>query len=175
MKRVPIGQILLEEGTVSGRQLRAGLDWQKRWGGRLGNALVHLGMLKELELVRALARQVGIPVIDLSAREVDPEVLRLVPRKLIESRSVLPVQLLSEHRRGPLLVATSDPLDLHALDEVAFASGKLVRPMLAPRTQIDVAIARYMGRDRLDAVELPPEPIGEMELVQQLRAQQYWN
>jgi type IV pilus assembly protein PilB len=175
MKRVPIGQILLEEGTVSGRQLRAGLDWQKRWGGRLGNALVHLGMLKELELVRALARQVGMPVIDLSAREVDPEVLRLVPRKLIESRSVLPVQLLSEHRRGPLLVATSDPLDLQALDEVAFASGKLVRPMLAPRTQIDVAIARYLGRGRLDAVELPPEPIGEMELVQPVRAQQYWN
>ncbi len=175
MKRVPIGQILLEDGTVSGRQLRAGLDWQKRWGGRLGNALVHLGMLKEPELVRALARQVGIPVIDLNAREIDPEALRLVPRKIIETRSVLPVQLLSEHRRGPLLVATSDPLDLHALDEVAFASGKMVRPMLAPRSQIDVAIARYLGRGRPDALELPPEPVGEMELVQPVRTQHFWN
>jgi len=175
MKRVPIGQILLEEGMLSGRQLRAGLDWQKRWGGRLGNALVHLGMLKEPELVRALARQVGLPVIDLSARPVDPEVLRLVPRKIIESRRVLPIQLLSEHRRGPLLVATSDPLDLHALDEVAFASGKLVRPMLASRSQLDVAIARYMGTGRPDALELPPEPVGEMELVQPVRAQHFWN
>jgi hypothetical protein len=175
MKRIPIGQILVEEGAIDGRQLRAGLDWQRRRGGRIGGALLHLGMVDEAAVVRALGVQLGIPVIDLSTRAVDRDVLRLVPARIIETRRVLPVELLSETRRGPLVVATSDPLDLTALDEVAFASGKAVRPVLAPRVHIDVAIGQLLGRHHPDALEIPAEPVEEMELVQPVRAQRFWN
>lgn len=175
MKRVPIGQILVHGGAIDARQLRAGLDWQKRWGGRLGNALLHLGLVKESELVSALGKQFEIPVVDLAARDVPADVLLLVPARIVQGRGVLPLELLSECRRGPLLVATSDPLDVPAMDEVAFASGKLVRPVLASKSQLEVAIARALGRGRPDALELPPEPIEEMELVQPLRPASYWN
>jgi type IV pilus assembly protein PilB len=175
MKRVPIGQLLVQGGAIDARQLRAGLDWQKRWGGRIGHALLHLGLVKETDLVRALGRQFEIPVVDLTARNVPAEVLLLVPQRIVEGRHVLPLELLSECRRGPLLLATSDPLDVVALDEVAFASGKLVRPMLASRTQLEVAIARHLGHGHPTAVELPPEPLGEMELVQPLRPASFWN
>jgi type IV pilus assembly protein PilB len=176
MKRVPIGQILLEDGAIDGRQLRAGLDWQKRWGGRLGNALMHLGLVKEGALVNALGRQLHVPVIDLTGRTVEESVLRLVPARIVEERKLLPVELLSETRRGPLLVATSDPLDVTGLDDAAFASGKAVRPLLAARSQLEVAIARNLGRRHPEALELPPEPVGEMDLVQPLsRDTRYWN
>jgi hypothetical protein len=101
--------------------------------------------------------------------------LRLVPARIIEARRVMPVQLLSEIRRGPLLVATSDPLDMSALDEVAFAADKVVRPALASKAQIDVAISRLLRRGRPEALELPPEPLEQMELVQQVRPQRFWN
>jgi hypothetical protein len=39
MKRVPIGQLLIQGGAIDTRQLRAGLEWQKRRGGRIGHAL----------------------------------------------------------------------------------------------------------------------------------------
>jgi type IV pilus assembly protein PilB len=175
MKREPIGQILVKDGAIDARQLRAGLDWQKRCGGRLGNALLHLGLVKETDLVHALGRQFEIPVVDLTYREVPAEVLLLVPQRIVEGRGVLPIELLSEVRRGPLLVATSDPLDLHAMDEVAFASGKLVRPVLASRSQLQVAIGRALGRGHGPALDLPPEPLGEMELVQPIRPSSYWN
>ena len=175
MNRVPIGQILVERGSINGRQLRAGLDWQRRRGGRLGGALVHLGMVDEAAVIVALGLQLGIPVIDLAGRNIDREVLRLVPESVMQSRRVLPVELLKETRRGPLVVATSDPLDMAALDEVAFVSGKLVRPVLAPNAQIDVAIARFLGLGRPDALDLPPEPLEEMELVEQMRPQRFWN
>jgi type IV pilus assembly protein PilB len=168
MNRVPIGQILVERGSIDGRQLRAGLDWQRRRGGRLGGALVHLGMVDEAAVIAALGLQLGIPVIDR-------EVLRLVPESVIQSRRVLPVELLTETRRGPLVVATSDPLDMAALDEVAFVSGKLVRPVLVSNAQIDIAIARFLGLGRPDALDLPPEPLEEMELVEQMRPQRFWN
>lgn len=175
MKRVPIGQILVEQGSIDGRQLRAGLDWQRRRGGRIGGALLHLGMVDEASLVRALGTQLEIPVIDLATRPVDRDVLRLVPARVIETRRVLPVELLSETRRGPLVVATSDPLDVIALDEVAFASGKAVRAVLASKLQIDVAIGQLLGRSTPDALEMPAEPLEAMELVQPLVAQRFWN
>jgi len=175
MKRVPIGQILVHGGAIDARQLRAGLDWQKRWGGRIGHALLHLGLVKETDLVRALGSQFEIPVVDLAGRDVPAEVLLLVPPRILEGRGVLPLELLSVCRRGPLLVATSDPLDLAAMDEVAFASGKLVRPVLATKSQLEVAIARHLGRGHPTAVDLPPEPLGEMELVQPLRTASFWN
>jgi type IV pilus assembly protein PilB len=175
MKRVPIGQILVEGGSIDGRQLRAGLDWQRRRGGRIGSALVHLGMTDEGAVVRALGVQLGIPVIDLASHTVDRDMLRLVPARIIEERRVMPVRLLSEMRRGPLLVATSDPLDMSALDEVAFAADKMVRPALASRAQIDVAISRLLRRGRPEALDLPPEPLEDMELVQQVRPQRFFS
>jgi type IV pilus assembly protein PilB len=175
VKRVPIGQILVEQGAIDGRQLRAGLDWQRRRGGRIGGALLHLGMVEESALIAALGLQLGVPVIDLSTRAVDRDVLRLVPERIIEARRVLPVELLSESRRGPLLVATSDPLDMSTLDEVAFVSGKAIRPVLASRAQIDVAIAQLLGRGHHAALDLPPEPLGKMELVQPVGPMRFWN
>jgi type IV pilus assembly protein PilB len=175
MRRIQIGQILVQDGAIDARQLRAGLDWQKRWGGRIGHALLHLGLVKETDLVRALGSQFEIPVVDLTSRNVPAEVLLLVPQRIVEGRSVLPLELLAECRRGPLLVATSDPLDLDAMDEIAFASGKLVRPVLASRSQLEVAIARHLGRGQRTELELPPEPIGEMELVQPVRTASFWN
>jgi type IV pilus assembly protein PilB len=175
MKRVPIGQLLIQSGSIDTRQLRAGLDWQKRRGGRLGHALVNLGLVNETEVLWALGRQFEIPIVDLSARNVPADVLLLVPQKIIEGRRVLPLELLSECRRGPLLVATSDPLDLEALDEVAFASGKLVRAVLATKTQLEVAIARYLGRAHPSELDMPPEPLEEMELVHLERPTRFWN
>jgi hypothetical protein len=58
---------------------------------------------------------------------------------------------------------------------VAFVSGKLVRPVLATKAQIDIAISRLLGLGRTDALDLPPEPLEEMELVQPIRAQRFWN
>jgi type IV pilus assembly protein PilB len=175
MERVLIGQLLLQGGAIDARQLRVGLDWQKRRGGRLGHALVHLGLVQETDLVRALGRQFQIPVVDLAGRSVAAEVLLLVPRRIVEGRCVLPLELLSECRRGPLLVATSDPLDLAAMDEVAFASGKLVRPVLAAKDQLEAAISRHLGRGRPDAIDLPAAALEDMQLVQPLRPGAFWN
>jgi type IV pilus assembly protein PilB len=91
---------------------------------------------------------------------VAPEVVQLVPEKLIRRRRVFPVAIAAQTRRGPLVVATAEPQDLATLDEVAFATGMIVKPVLASARAIDRLVARHLDEAaprRYDGVELPPD------------------
>jgi len=160
-----IGDILVREGRIDFQQLRAAIAWQRRWGVKLGSALLALGYLDERSLMGVLSRQLGIPEVVVNGREVPGEVIRLVPERILRERRVLPIALLVEPRRGTLLLATSDPLDVALLDDVAFASGRAVRPLLAPASDIDRALARHLdGWQFRVPVELPPESMEDLEL-----------
>jgi len=163
--QVLIGEILVDGGRIDLQQLRSALAWQRRWGGRLGHALLALGWLDERALAAALSRQLGVAQVDLDGLEVPETVIRLVPERIQRARGVMPVSLLAESRRGPLLLATSDPLDVVALDEVAFASGKRVRPLLAAPSDIVRAHGRHLDGWRFRVpVDLPPDGISEWDV-----------
>jgi type IV pilus assembly protein PilB len=166
MARMRIGEMLVDMGRLDSVQLQVALAHQRQWGGRLGHAIVQLGFLQEGTLLDALAAQLGVPFIELGAREIEPKVLALVPRKLVVARRVLPLELRTETRRGPLLVALADPADLGVIDEIAFVTGLAVKPALAAEADLDRAIERHYGvaarrpgapgdGGRAEAIELP--------------------
>jgi type IV pilus assembly protein PilB len=162
MARIRIGEMLMRQGRIDELQLQSALAHQSRWGGRLGNAVVHLGFLDEATVLEVLGEQLGTPFIVIGARPVEPSVLALIPAKLIRGRRVLPLAKLAESRRGPLLVALASPGDLGVIDEISFASGLDVRPVLATEADLDQAIARLLGArpdtaGRRSSVELPDD------------------
>lgn len=167
--RARIGQLLIQQGRIDSWQLQSALAHQQRWGGRLGEALVGMGFVSEPVVLAEVARQHGVPYLALGDRHVPPAIVRLVPERLVRARKVFPIALGSQSRRGPLVVATSEPQNLAVLDEVAFATGLLVKPVLAGDRDIERAIARHLGG--LDpaagqgAVELPRERLGPMQVV----------
>jgi type IV pilus assembly protein PilB len=168
MARVPLGRILVEDGQINEAQLRSAISHQDRWGSRIGESLVSLGYVSEIAMLAALGRQLGVPHIVIGDRMIPRAILQLVPEQLIRTRHVFPVALRNEHRNaGPLVVAVTDPADINCLDDVAFASGMDVRPVLAGTADVDRAIARHFEGLR-DAspqpIELPPDP-GPMHLV----------
>lgn len=144
-QRPQIGELLVKQGRIDALQLRSALAHQRQWGGRLGRALVALGFVTEQVLLQAVAEQLGIPFVEIGARPIPPRVVQLVPERLVRSRNVVPLELLSESRRGPLVVAFSDPYNLATLDEVAFATGLSVRPVLAAEADVAAAITRLLG------------------------------
>jgi hypothetical protein len=78
----------------------------------------------------------------------------------MRARHVIALERLAEHRRGPLVIAFSDPENLTAIDEIAFVTGLDVKPVLASEWDIDQAISRHIGeRITLRDVEVPEEPI----------------
>jgi type IV pilus assembly protein PilB len=159
--------MLVQQGRLDGAQLESALAHQRRWGGRLGRAIVHLGFMREDALLQAVGQQLGVPFVEIGARFVPQHVLQLVPQKLIRGRRVLPLARLSEGKRGPLVVALADPANLVALDEIAFATGMQVKPVLASEADLEQAISRLVDgvaptgpshfTSRADAIDLPED------------------
>src|SRR5674536_268437 len=86
-----LGEILVSEGYVSQEDLGIALTEQSERGQSLGRVLVELGMLSEVQLVSALAAQVGMDFIELSDYPVDRVAVALLPTALCRRHTVLAV------------------------------------------------------------------------------------
>src|SRR5262245_8608870 len=141
-KTFRLGDLLVAGGVITPQQLEEALTYQRTKGGRLGVCLIKLGYLTEDVLHSVLTRQFGVALADLSHSEVDPEVVKLLPRELAVRYQVIPVK-----RTGNVLsVALNDPNDVVVLDELRFRTGyKVIQPLLARESQIREAIDKYYG------------------------------
>lgn len=90
----------------------------------------------------ALARQYGVPVVNLDQVKSEQEALALVPRDVALKHRILPLVL-----AGPstLIVAFADPSDIAAVDDVRFITGRNVEPVVAEEDQLRDAIVRRYG------------------------------
>lgn len=138
-----LGEVLLEEGLVTEAQLLAALDESMASGGSLGRTLVEIGVLTENQLVRALAAQVGMQFVDLDEHPVDKNAVILVPGALCRRYTVLPIAI----ENGALVLATADPGNVMAVDDVRTVSGRHVIPVIASYDNLTRAIDRFVRAD----------------------------
>jgi type IV pilus assembly protein PilB len=154
-----IGELLLREKRVSPQQLAQAQEEAKRSGKRLGIALTKLGYVKDQELTQLVARQYSLQTINLAEVEVDPAILKLIPKEICHKHQVLPIQ-----RKGAtLVVAMSDPANIYAIDELKFLTQYNIEPVVASDQQLEDALGRYfdkgpdldamMGEFDVDAVD----------------------
>ena len=166
MARVRIGEMLVQRGLIDAAQLQSALAHQRRWGGRIGRSIVQLGFMQEQALLRNVGEQMGVPFLEIGDREIPPAILALVPERLVRTRRALPIERILTDKRGPLVVALADPWNLEILDELAFATGMAIQPVLAAEGDLDRAIARLLDgvirgepgfHAREDAIDLPED------------------
>jgi type IV pilus assembly protein PilB len=124
--------------------------------------LVEYNLADAREIAIAASQEFGAPLLDLDAVQPDFEIVRLVSEKTLRKHRVLPLV-----KRGKrLFVAVSDPTNLHALDEVKFATGlsveaivveedKLDKLLTKSLEQVDTAMPELAGEDfELDSLEV---------------------
>jgi len=141
-----LGEILLEKRVVTAQALEEALDMQRTTGERLGRVLVHLGYVSEQVLVEALAGQLAVAYVYLDGLPVDPELVRSVPEKLIRRHKAVAL-----HRDGNRLrVAMSDPVNVTAVDDLRLVSGCEIDSVLAPESELDLVIRKYVGFPELE-------------------------
>src|SRR4029077_12783045 len=115
-------------------------------GGRgkpLGRLLIEAGTISEAELVRTLARQVGLEFVDLSDRAVDGSVAALVSESLARRYQAVPIGW----DEGRLVVAMADPSNVFAVDDIRTITGAEGKVVVGTRTAILEVIERHQRLD----------------------------
>ncbi len=125
--RPRLGRILEEKFNLVESKLEEALAYQQDKGGRLGEVLLHLRLLREEQLLEALAQQFEMAWMPhLDTTHVDHELIKRVPIAFCRRYRVLPLR--SED--GTILTASTDPLETVALDDLRLLLGKPIKPVL---------------------------------------------
>lgn len=164
--RRKLGEILIQEGLVSADEVEAALRAQVIYGGRLGTNLVELGSIDLDQLATALSKQYSVPPAHQADFDrVKPSTLALLPAKVVEKHSVIPLDL-TERNPKTLTVVFTDPSRIEAIDEISFVTGMRVRPLVAPELRMVFYLEKFYEirrRTRFIRVEAeasrpPPTP-----------------
>ncbi len=158
-QRKRLGELLIEAGVLDATQLQAALAEQKKWGGKLGRTLVEMGFVDEDSMVRALSRQLKLPVVDLDATKLPLTVTQILTVGLCERYGVFPLGIDVKHKQVQL--ATSDPTNVDALNDITFKTGFKVQTAVATGSSIDRAIRRmYYGEQTQASKTATPQRFG---------------
>ncbi len=151
----PLGKILLQRKLVSQQALDAALRTQRHSAAPapLASQLVDDGTVEEIDVLRALSEQHGVPGIDLTQIAISLEHLSLVPRELAEKNRILPVLV----RGDRIFLATANPQEKHVVDELEFVTGKKVYSYIAVHsTLVKTIAAAYDAQARGEVHYLGP-------------------
>jgi type IV pilus assembly protein PilB len=136
-----IGELLIKENFITSEQLDEALKHQRQHGGRLGSILITLGYVDDDDITSVLSRQYGVPSINLSYFEIDPSVIKLIPIETAQKYLVVPLSRVG----STLTIATADPTNVFAMDDIKFMTGFNVEPVVASEASIQEALEKYYG------------------------------
>lgn len=162
-----LGELLVNRNKVSARDVERALIAQQEMGGLLGQVLVQLGLVSELDVAGALSEQLDVPLV-LAAQFPDslPEIRGLVTDFLF-SRQVLPL----EAAEGRLRFVAAVPQDPFTAKALKLATGCEIELNLGLESEISIALQRLLdsGQEE-EALEGPVDQYaGDDEFIEHLR------
>ncbi len=145
-KRKKLGEILIRAGLINQEMLDTAIAEQKTKKKKLGQILIDMGVTDDELIAKALASQLKIPFLRLSEIQIPKEIITLVPQDMAESYLLIPVKVIEKQ----LVVAMSDPLDFHTLDDLRFITQMNIFVTIAPQGDIIGAINKFYPRRNID-------------------------
>jgi type IV pilus assembly protein PilB len=143
-----IGELLIKGNLITSDQLQIALEHQREHGGRIGSILIALGYVQDDDITAILSKQYGVPSINLAYFEIDPAVIKLIPVETAQKYMVVPLSRVG----STITIATVDPTNVFAMDDIKFMTGFNVEPVVASEASIVEALEKYYGTPH--AIEL---------------------
>jgi DNA-binding response OmpR family regulator len=168
-EKKPLGRILLQQKLVSQKDIDEALRAQAHQTSDhptpLASRLTDRGVLNELDALRALSQQHGVPGVDLTQIAVLLEHLDMIPREIAEAHLILPA-LVKDDR---IFLAMASPNDKRVIDELEFVTGKKVYPYVALSTTLEKTIkaayaAKAAGETYYVGPRVPEETLRQLGL-----------
>jgi len=145
-----IGDILIEQSSITHQQLKEALEMQKNGNKkRLGEIFVETGAITREELYEVLQYVYETEYVDLSNYVIDPEVISLIPEKTAIRLKLIPISKSDDE----LIVAMANPLDVYAIDFIRdHTKIKRIKSLLASEEGILNAITNYYELGEYDDI-----------------------
>lgn len=161
-------QLLVSKGVLRETDVPALQAAQKGANGKpFHSVVIDSGFAKEEDVLPVLADHFGMELVDLTKVDVQPDTLKAMPTRLVHRRSLMPLS----RENGTLTVATGDPYDVYAIDELQTLTGLNVHAVLASPREINRLIKTHFGvggetvnamvQDRKEEIELLEELEGD--------------
>jgi general secretion pathway protein E/type IV pilus assembly protein PilB len=131
----------MEKGLVSLEDIDAAERMREEQGLRLDQALIQNGAITEQAFLEVMGERLDFDVIDLPGAAIEADAIQMLPSRFVYRNHLAPIA----RENGTLKVATSDPFNLYVFDEIKLLTGLEVRPVLAPRDEIDKVIKDHYG------------------------------
>ncbi len=135
-----LGKVLRERGIITAAQLEQATAARKP-SERIEHCLVRLGFIKERDYLKLYSEQLSLPLIDLSEVAIDAELLKETPSKVVHRDRVIPI----DRHEGTIRVATNNPFNLYAFDELRMLMGAKIETVLATSEEISRVIKEHFG------------------------------
>jgi general secretion pathway protein E len=159
-------QRLVEKGHLSDADARRAQEAQAVEPSRpLHEILLEKGIGNELHVLETLAEEFGLEFVDLSHARIEPDTLAVMPAKLVHRKGLMPVS----RNNGMLVVATSNPYDVYALDELQTLTGLEIQPVLGSPREIARLIKHHFGVGG-ETVQALVQEREEVELLEGIEA-----
>jgi len=140
-----LGDILIHEGVISQEQLDQALERQSTTKEKLGKLLIRMGMITEADLVKVYALQLGHPAVyEEDLMKVDRDIVNTIPEDFAYEN----MSIVLGKSETTVVVAMEDPEDLATVDAIEKLTSLKVEVVVAGETALQTAIEYHYGRIR---------------------------
>lgn len=154
------GEMLRALNIVKEEDVLRALAEQEKSGEDLDTILHRTGVANAHKVLQSVSSHFGLETVDITKVTVSPEVLNVIPVRMIHRYNILPIA----KDNGTLRIATADPLNYDAFDDIRLLLKCEVLPVLALSQDIKNAIKQYYGIGA-DTVESMMAEDQEVEVV----------
>ncbi|WP_026882846.1 GspE/PulE family protein [Clostridium akagii] len=141
-----LGDLLVESGKITEKELEEALKKQKVTEKRLGEILIDEGYISEEDIIDILEIQLGIQRVYLDFININYKLTKLVPENLARKYILVPVALSGDK----IEIAMADPLNIFAQDDVRISSGYEVKPLIATNDEIIKFIDKIYSGEKVE-------------------------
>ena len=165
LNKSQLGRMMLKSKMITQERLEKAEILQQRKKYSLPRSLVELGYVRESEINELIKKSLGVEGINLSEFPIDKPTIQILPQSVSEQGIIIPVKL--EGRK--LTIAMADPTDFNKIDDLRFATGLEIFPVMASEREILMKLDECFGTANYleEAVDILDEfdPMDRVEVI----------
>ena len=163
-----LGEMLLAEQKLSRNDLERALEVQRSMGGRLGRLLISLGLVSEVDVYAALARQEGLPLVRQDAFPKEKPATSRMNTSFLLANNLLPLGGVDDADSVPDFAAV-DPQSSALRDALRLVFGEVPRISFGLESEIAAQLNAWYVQDPEAQDEAVADQFEASEFIEHLR------